>query len=314
MTRFAAMHLIGDGPGVLAHFTGTIGNNTQDGTGSADVFDYFQGGNDTLDGKGGADVFNLGAALGAADSIAGGKGSDTLNIAGNYSLSFGAGTIAGIETIVLGNGFDYSLFFNDANVAGGATLVIDGSGLNSTSTLVSLSAAETDGHVDVTGGAGDDRLSGGQKSDTLTGGGGDDDMGGGKGADVLEGGSGADEYDLARAGSPGAQHDTFVGWDAQQDTIAVSIAVTGVDGSVTQGAMNQASFDVDLVAAIGQAELAKNHAVLFTPNGGDLGGHVFLIVDQNGTKGYQAGKDHVVELVNGQHLGSLDVGDFVGSM
>ena len=47
------------------------------------------------------------------------------------------------------------------------------------------------------------------------------------------------------------------------------------------------------------------------PGSGDLAGHVFLIIGQNANPGYQAGKDHVVELVNPTHLGGLDPTDFI---
>jgi hypothetical protein len=40
------------------------------------------------------------------------------------------------------------------------------------------------------------------------------------------------------------------------------------------------------------------------------GGHTFLVVDLNGTAGYQAG-DLVVELVGGKHLGLLGVDNFI---
>lgn len=299
----------------MAHFTGTGGNNTQNGTGNDDVFDYGQGGNDTLNGLGGNDTFNMGGALTAADKINGGSGTDLLKLTGNTIVTFAPDTIRNIETIKLGNGFDYSLSFSDGNVSRNETLTIDGSALDASSVLVSISGSEMDGHVDVTGGAAGDTLFGGQKSDVLTGGAGDDRLFGAKGADVLEGGAGDDEYGLARPGGAGSSHDTFIGFDAQAtDTIAVAIDVDDVDDEVNGGALSEASFDADLAAAIGNNQMGAHHAVLFTPDEGDLAGSVFLIIDQNGNSGYQVGKDHVVELVGAQHLNALGEEDFVPAM
>ena len=44
------------------------------------------------------------------------------------------------------------------------------------------------------------------------------------------------------------------------------------------------------------AALPLHDAVLFTPNAGGLAGHTFLIVDANGTAGYQAGADYVIDV------------------
>jgi Ca2+-binding RTX toxin-like protein len=296
----------------MANFTGTSGNNTQNGTNSDDKFDYSQGGNDTLSGLGGKDTFILGAAFTVDDTINGGSGKDTLKLAGNYSLNFDAG-LQSIETIKLANGFGYNFGFIDANVAANSTMKIDGSALDASSTLVSIGGAESDGHFEITGGAAADTLFGGQKSDVLTGGGGDDTLFGAKGADVLEGGGGADEYGLARPGS-GSKFDTFIGFDAQVDTIAVAFGVDGVDATVNGGELNDASFEADLAAEIGNGQMAAHHAVLFVPDEGNLAGRVFLIIDQNGNSGYQAGKDHVVELDGAEHLGALGVEDFVPAM
>ena len=65
-----------------------------------------------------------------------------------------------------------------------------------------------------------------------------------------------------------------------------------------------------LEVAVNPTTLAANHAVLFTPDGGTRAGHIFMIVDQNGAAGYQAGADLVIEFVNGTNLASLGTGNF----
>ncbi|HEY0111669.1 MAG TPA: bluetail domain-containing putative surface protein, partial [Allosphingosinicella sp.] len=63
------------------------------------------------------------------------------------------------------------------------------------------------------------------------------------------------------------------------------------------GSLSTASFDSDLEAAM-NGTLDASEAVLFTANSGDLAGRLFLVVDENGTAGYQAGEDYVIELAN----------------
>lgn len=50
-------------------------------------------------------------------------------------------------------------------------------------------------------------------------------------------------------------------------------------------------------------------AVLFTPDSGTLSGHTFLIVDINGTAGYQASADLVADITG--YTGTITTGDFV---
>jgi hypothetical protein len=57
--------------------------------------------------------------------------------------------------------------------------------------------------------------------------------------------------------------------------------------------------------------LAASHAVLFTANAATLSGHTFLVVDVNGSAGYQAAQDLVMDLTNGAHLKALSASDFI---
>jgi hypothetical protein len=56
--------------------------------------------------------------------------------------------------------------------------------------------------------------------------------------------------------------------------------------------------------------LHLGHAVLFTPDGGTLAGHTFLVVDVNGMAGYQAGEDYVFQLESASNLASLSTSNF----
>ena len=185
------------------------GNDELTGGAGADRFHLTLGGDDSAAGGAGNDYFKLGAAFGAADSIDGGTGKDTAALAGDYgagnSLTLGS-NVVGVEQITMAAGFDYFFFIEDAAVAAGATVRIIGSRLGSGNRLVLAdNAAETDGHLRITGGAGDDSLGGGMQSDyfQLNRGGadvafgrdGDDTFSLGSAftaADVIEGGSGDD--------------------------------------------------------------------------------------------------------------------------
>jgi hypothetical protein len=105
----------------------------------------------------------------ASDSLTGGAGSDTLSLNGDYSggVTFGASTVVGIENIVVAAGHNYTLVSNDATVASGATLTVDGSALNSSFALSFDGGFETNGHFAFISGAGTDVLQGGSQSDTF---------------------------------------------------------------------------------------------------------------------------------------------------
>jgi hypothetical protein len=80
---------------------------------------------------------------------------------------------------------------------------------------------------------------------------------------------------------------------------------------VGSGRLSTGNFDSQLANAIGADELIGSHAVVFKPDDGNLAGHIFVIVDRNGTPGYQAGADHVFELVDPMHLGALSTANFI---
>ncbi|MEG3181828.1 cadherin-like domain-containing protein [Sphingomonas sp. LT1P40] len=226
------------------------------------------------------------------DRVNGGGGTnDQLALDGDYTITLDGTSIQNIETITLqrgpvGDSNSFNLTLADSLVANDATLTIWGFPLLTALTV--NGAAETDGNLRVYGGA---------VGDTITGGGGDDWLWGGAGGDRLTGGVGADifAYDVASQ-STGINYDTLVGFNAAEDRIDLPFAVTSVAAPVS-GNLSLATFNEDLAAAIGAAQMASGQAVLFTATGGDMAGQTFLIVNGlNSSAGYQDGSDYVFHL------------------
>jgi Ca2+-binding RTX toxin-like protein len=167
-------------------------------------FIYGGRGVDSLYGGAKNDVFLFGSDghFGASDVVNGGvDGIDQLALRGNYSLTFGANQLIGIESLgilsahdtrygPLGTNYNYNLTTHDGNVAAGVQMVVDGAKLRGTETLVFNGAAETDGSFHIFGGINGDTLAGGQNGDVLQ---------GKAGADMLTGNGGADIFRYAAA-------------------------------------------------------------------------------------------------------------------
>jgi Ca2+-binding RTX toxin-like protein len=300
----------------------------------ADFVNLSDGGADTVTSGDGRDVLYYGGALTADDSndagAAGGEvRGDLLILQGDYSaeLVLAAGSIVGVEKLrvlrgsnadfgdTAGNLYDYDIATVDANVADGARLVVQGGSLQVGETLTFDGSAEMDGGFQVFGGRDDDVIEGGAQfdhllgragDDTLSGNGGADRLRGGLGGDLLDGGADADLFVYAAQGggqgyanaaleSTSTGYDTIDGFVFGEDKIDLPGTVTAI-GEDSEGALSQASFDADLAAALGS--FAAGSAVLFTPDSGDLAGRHFLVVDADGSGGYQANADFVIELLD----------------
>ncbi len=293
---------------------GGAGNDHLTGGAQDDIIRLTHGGNDTAKGGGGADFFKLGADLTASDSIDGGGGIDTAQLAGDYSagLTFGATTMVNVEQLQLAPGYDYTLTTNNATVAAGGLLTVDGRALGAGDSLSFNAAVETDGRLKITGGAGDDNLTGGTGIDVLDGGNGTNTLTGGLGHDLLYAGSGTDTFSYSAAlDSTGITRDVIFGFDASADHIDIPGSINAIDTAVTTGMLSTTHFDTNLANAIGAAQLAAHDAILFTPDSGNQSGNTFLVVDLNGTAGYQAGQDLVIQLEGATNLGALAAGTFV---
>jgi len=272
--------------------SGNAGNDTIDAsavTTAANRVLFSSGaGDDTLTGGAGADTFNFAAPyLTSADTVNGGTGAslDTLafTTAGTIAASAFAG-VSHIEKIVLANGTN-SLVLSDA-----------------------LVGSADDAHLlTVTGNAGNDTIN----ASAVTTAANSVSFNGAGGADVMTAGAGADTFVYAGASdSTGVNYDTITGFNYSADTFDIpggAGVITGIDTKVASGALSTATFDTNLAAAM-TGHLGAHHAVLFTPNSGTLSGATFLVVDLNGTAGYQAGADLVIRM-NGA-TGTLAMGGF----
>lgn len=255
------------------------------------VITYGGLGTDTILGGAGADGFYFGPGkYGATDGVRGGGGTnDQLALDGDYTLTLT--NREEVEVFVMLRGpvatpNTFNVTVADSFTPAGQQRTIFGTAV--TTNIVANGATETDGTL---------RFFSGTGNDTLTGGAGADRFFGNLGADTMTGGGGADTFVYNGANeSTGAAWDRLVGLTNGVDKIDLPGTISGVAATVAGGALNTASFNADLSAAIGAGQMGAGQAVLFAPTGGTLAGRVFLVADANGIAGYQADADFVFEL------------------
>ena len=162
------------------HIVQTFGDGNWTGGALSDIFDIQGGSRIAVNGGGGNDIINAGAEFDTFDKFDGGGGTDTLNLDGDYSagLVFSPTMLVNVEKLNLAAGHSYKLTTDDATVAAGRMLTVNAANLGAADNLILDASAETDGRLNVFGGAGADifnfaatNLSG---ADTVTGGGGMD--------------------------------------------------------------------------------------------------------------------------------------------
>ena len=275
--------------GTLGSVKGTIyagtGTNIFTGGAGIETFDL-RNGTDTVDGGGGNDTFQVNGNF-ANVSIDGGTGTDTVVLAGDYSagLVIKPEMMINVEVLKLTMGNSYKLTTNDSVLAAGATLTIDGSALLAGDALVFNGGKETNGHLKIIDGLGADTFTVGSQSDKII---------------------------IASASDSTSTHyDTVVGWNFGADKWNIPGGpgtITAIDTALATGTLSTASFDANLTTAM-TGHLAAHSAILFTPNAGTLSGQKFMVVDFNGTAGYQAGQDLVIRLQSS--TGTLAVGGFI---
>jgi Ca2+-binding RTX toxin-like protein len=154
-------------------------DNVITGTGGADLILLQQGGNDTANAGGGNDIIYFGEAFTRRDRVDGGEGRDVVVLQGNYFLTLSATNLAGIEALSLQTGantqfgedgesyYGYDITTDDANVAAGQQLIVNGSSLRAGEPFFFDGSAERDGSFLVFGGGCDDWLVGGDGNDVF---------------------------------------------------------------------------------------------------------------------------------------------------
>ncbi len=258
-------------------------------------------------GGGGDDRLSIGGPTQFSGLIYDGGGgfNNALDLSGDYSAGYelDGSILQHLQVVNLAAGNSYNLTTTDNLVASDGQLTI---GYTGAGTLTFDGSSETDGAFRVHGGSGNDLLTGGSGAQ------------GGQGDTFFLNAGGSDTVIYTALNqSIGSDIDTITNFDFDNDKISISgfdaTGVTGIDTEITTGTVNSGSLDSDLETAIGAAQLAAHHAVLFVPDAGNDSGanfHSFLIVDVNGVAGYQAGADLVIDLNNSQ-TGTLTTADFI---
>jgi Ca2+-binding RTX toxin-like protein len=227
-----------------------------------------------------------------ADTFDGGGGYNTLEVTEADNIVFGSHTMTNIQQLDIG---EYDVTMSDGNVAAGQTLAVNISG------GFFDGLAETNGTFDVVGYlASDCRVYGGQGDDTIALDGSKNAFYGAGGADQLncQPSSGDDLFYYKHVSdSTSTNYDVIANFDTS-DKFSLTYSVNAVDTAVITGALSTATFDADLASAIGSSQLGVHDAVFFTPDSGSLAGDHFLVIDANGTAGYQAGQDYVIQITS----------------
>jgi Ca2+-binding RTX toxin-like protein len=165
------------GPG--DRLMGDQSDNVITGTPGPDLILLQQGGNDTAYARGGNDIVYFGAAFTRRDRVDGGEGRDVVVLQGNYALMLSATNLAGVEALSLQSGantkfgdsgesnYSYAIVTDDANVAAGQQLIVNGSSLREGESFSFDGSAERDGTFLVFGGQGVDTLEGGDGGDVF---------------------------------------------------------------------------------------------------------------------------------------------------
>nr|WP_295374764.1 calcium-binding protein [uncultured Sphingosinicella sp.] len=244
---------------------GGEGDDQLAGGAGDDIFFLQHVGDDLAFGGAGNDGFYLGAAFTAADILDGGEGAlDQVALQGGYSgLTFAAGSLVGVEQLVLLPGSDarfgdtsgalysYNLTTVDANVAAGKQLIVTSNTLRVGEDLTLNGSAETDGSFLTFGGKGVDQITGGQGSDGFFFG--IDKRFGDQ--DAIDGQGGSDQVGL-QGDYSGANKIVF--GEAQLKNVEFIVALTGGDARFGN---NGLGYSYDLTTSDGNVASGANMIV-----------------------------------------------------
>ncbi len=209
--------------------TGNDSDNTMVGNGAGNILTGLAG-NDTIDGLGGSDLVRAGAGN---DVVRSGEGTDRIAMDLGDDLIDGGGTYLD------------ELFFE-----GTAAMTID---LTKTTAQVTGLGTDTIRNIEnVSGGGGNDRITGNDRWNLLQGGAGNDRLYGGTGRDRLEGGSGRDEM----LGGSDQDRDVFVFTSVQESAVGTARdAIRQFTRSID---------DIDLSAIDANSNMSGNQAFAFS--------------------------------------------------
>ncbi|HMR99947.1 MAG TPA: M10 family metallopeptidase C-terminal domain-containing protein [Anaerolineales bacterium] len=247
--------------------------------------------NNSLSGGNGNDTLN-GAA--GNDTLTGGAGNDTLTGGtGNDSYAFDTDSALGTDTVTeaSGGGTDTLNFTGSTNAVTVDLATTGNQTVNSNLTLNMTSAQVENvtggnGNDTITGntlnnslsgGNGNDALAGGAGNDTLTGGSGNDSLSGDAGNDVLTGGAGDDTYSFNTNSSLGADTlteavgggtDTLTFTGSTNDVV-VNMALTGNQTVNSNLTLNMTSAQVDNVTGGDGNDTLTGNNLNNTITGGD---------------------------------------------
>jgi Ca2+-binding RTX toxin-like protein len=212
----------------IENVTGGSGNDLLAGSAGANTLDGGAG-NDTVSAGDGDDTVNYGVGQGA-DTVEGGSGLDSLNISGTAAADTLNVVVSGAVVTQVAGGAISGIESVNADLQGDAdTLSYAGT---TESVTVNLATAGASGFAsiaaieNVTGGSGNDSLTGDAGANVLQGGDGDDTVhySVGAGADTVDGGAGLDSLDITGT--------------AADDTLGVVVSggvVTQVAGGAVSG-------------------------------------------------------------------------------
>lgn len=213
-------------------------------------------------------------------AINGGDGKDTITATLGVGGIVALDKVTNVETVVLKQvSFVNTLVTpNDSFVANGKSATVDASSFT-VSTLTYNGGLETNGTLNIIGGALKDNIIGGAKNDTLTGGG---------SADILDGGAG---------------NDTFV---------YKSIADSNFDSAVAFDTINNFGVAGDVFDLTAAGFTSSQFLGTFTPVAGTLlgaAGEVSAIIGKNALASFQFGANTYVLGTNNSNVNVVDAGD-----
>ncbi|MEA3052453.1 MAG: hypothetical protein QOG72_1356 [Sphingomonadales bacterium] len=303
---------------------GTAGTDLLQGLGGGDLFLLQQGGDDAAAGGAGNDILYFGAAFTGNDQANGGADRDVVVLQGNYALTLSATNLTGVESLSLQSGsrttwgdvannfYDYAITTNDANVAAGQQLIVNGQTLRAGEDFTFDGSAETDGYFLVYGGHGVDTLKGGAGNDAFFfegdrwGAGDTVDGGAGRDAVIISSGSGINHFDFGANALTGIESISLNNRYTTDPTQKPSYELVLSNGNVAPGAtliVNGSSLaDRTQTVGVDGSEVHDGNLILFGGFGNDT------LIGGDGADLFQGGEG--VDMLTGG--GGADVFRYAG--